>query len=278
MVVAAVVVAAAAEACPSASEPARTRPMAGALIQLRGIEKIYRVGVETIHALRGVDLDIQENEMVAIMGSSGSGKSTLMNTLGCLDRPTRGEYRLAGRLVSAMGAGELARVRNEQIGFVFQSFELLPRQTALQNVELPLIYARSGGWWGSRRRKALAALERVKLGDRVHHRPNQLSGGQKQRVAIARALLNNPRILMADEPTGNLDSVTTHEILGLFRELHAEGQTILIVTHEDEVAANCQRVIRLRDGRVLSDLPAAKDPSVGRLLRGEAPGAGGAAA
>ncbi|MBX3354678.1 MAG: ABC transporter ATP-binding protein [Phycisphaeraceae bacterium] len=237
-----------------------------ALIELSGITKIYHVGVETIHALRGVDLSIHENEMVAIMGSSGSGKSTLMNMLGCLDRPTGGSYRLAGRLVSALGAGELARVRNQEIGFVFQSFELLARQTALQNVELPLIYARRSGWWGSRRRKALAALERVGLASRVHHRPNQLSGGQKQRVAIARAILNRPRILMADEPTGNLDSKTTEEILALFRQLHREGQTILLVTHEDEVAATCQRVIRLRDGKIISDCAAIDDESVGRLV------------
>jgi putative ABC transport system ATP-binding protein len=229
------------------------------IIETRGLAREYRVGVETIHALRGVDLEIAANEMVAIMGSSGSGKSTLMNLLGCLDRPTAGTYRLDGRLVSSMGAGELARIRNERIGFVFQSFELLPRATALANVELPLVYARGG--WGSRRRRAKAALERVGLADRMHHRPNQLSGGQKQRVAIARAILNNPAILMADEPTGNLDSATTREILSLFRQLHAEGQTILIVTHEDDVAACCQRVVRLGDGRVLSDRPVGEDPA-----------------
>jgi putative ABC transport system ATP-binding protein len=236
-----------------------------ALIAVRALTKIYKVGVETIHALRGLDLTISRNEMVAIMGSSGSGKSTLMNMLGCLDRPTSGAYLLNDRDVSRMGARELAQVRNEEIGFVFQSFELLPRQTALENVELPLVYAK-GGWRG-RRARALAALDRVGLAQRVHHRPNQLSGGQRQRVAIARAILNNPSILLADEPTGNLDSATTAEILALFRQLHAEGQTVIIVTHEDEVAAHCQRVVRLRDGRVLSDLPVAQD-AAGRHLPG----------
>jgi putative ABC transport system ATP-binding protein len=235
------------------ASPSVTAP----LIEVRGLTKVYRVGVETIHALRGLDLVIGRNEMVAIMGSSGSGKSTLMNMLGCLDRPTDGDYLLNGRDVSRMGARELAQVRNEEIGFVFQSFELLPRQTALENVELPLVYAR-GGWRG-RRQRALAALDRVGLGNRVHHRPNQLSGGQRQRVAIARAILNTPSILLADEPTGNLDTATTAEILELFRRLHAEGQTVVIVTHEDEVAAHCQRVVRLRDGRLLSDLPVAED-------------------
>ena len=234
------------------------------IIEARGLTRLYRVGVETIHALRGVDLDVEGNEMVAIMGSSGSGKSTLMNILGCLDRPTAGEYRLDGRTVSSMGSAELARVRNERIGFVFQSFELLPRLSALANVELPLVYSRGGGWWGSRRRRAKAALERVGLGNRMHHRPNQLSGGQKQRVAIARAILGDPAILMADEPTGNLDSTTTREILDLFAQLHSEGQTILIVTHEDEVAASCRRVVRLRDGEVASDLPIERDVAVRR--------------
>ena len=235
------------------------------MIRVTGLHKTYRVGDDEVRALRGVDLSIGRNEMVAIMGASGSGKSTLMNILGCLDRPTRGEYELDGRAVARMGADELASVRNEKIGFVFQSFELLPRQTALENVELPLIYAK-GGWRG-RRARALAALDRVGLAQRVHHRPNQLSGGQRQRVAIARAILNKPSILLADEPTGNLDSATTAEILTLFRQIHAEGQTVVIVTHEDEVAAHCHRVVRLRDGRVLSDLPVAQD-SAGRHLPG----------
>jgi len=227
------------------------------LIETKDLRKTYHVGVEPVHALRGVNLSIERNEMVAIMGSSGSGKSTLMNLLGCLDRPTSGLYRLDGRLVSKMGARELARVRNQRIGFVFQSFELLPRTSALANVELPMIYGR-GSWLG-RRRRARAALERVGLADRVHHRPNQLSGGQKQRVAIARALVSDPAIVMADEPTGNLDSQTTEEILDLFAALHAEGQTIILVTHEDDVAARCQRVIRLRDGEIATDLPVADD-------------------
>ena len=242
---------------------------AAALIEVRALTKVYRVGVETVHALRGLDLSIGRNEMVAIMGSSGSGKSTLMNMLGCLDRPTSGAYLLNGRDVSRMGARELAQVRNEEIGFVFQSFELLPRQTALENVELPLVYAK--GAWRGRRARALAALDRVGLSERVHHRPNQLSGGQRQRVAIARAILNKPSILLADEPTGNLDSATTAEILALFRQIHGEGQTVVIVTHEDEVAAHCQRVVRLRDGRVLSDLPIAQDVA-GRFLAQHAAG------
>jgi putative ABC transport system ATP-binding protein len=228
------------------------------IIRTRRLSKIYRVGVERIYALMDVDLDIGENEFVAIMGSSGSGKSTLMNVLGCLDRPTRGRYLISNRDVGRMSAGELAHVRNEQIGFVFQSFELLPRATAQKNVELPLVYAKGG--WGQRRRRAREALDRVGLGDRTTHRPNQLSGGQKQRVAIARAILNKPAILLADEPTGNLDSATTREIMDLFEQLHDEGQTIIIVTHENDVAGHCQRIIRLADGRVESDLPTSEDP------------------
>src|SRR5678815_3902884 len=212
------------------------------IIRTRKLRKIYRVGVERIHALRGIDLEIQRNEFVAIMGSSGSGKSTLMNILGCLDQPTDGDYVLNNRHTSRMGANELARVRNQEIGFVFQSFELLPRMTAIRNVELPLIYAKGG--WSDRRRKAIAALERVGLKDRMTHRPNQLSGGQKQRVAIARALINQPAILLADEPTGNLDSRTSDEILALFDALHANGQTIIMVTHEADVARHARRIIR----------------------------------
>ena len=227
------------------------------IIEVRDLHKTYRVGTEEIRALQGVSLGISRGEMVAIMGSSGSGKSTLMNMLGCLDHPTAGKYFLDGRDVAAMGSAELAHVRNAKIGFVFQSFELLPRATALANVELPLIYAR--GAWTQRRRRARAALERVGLADRVRHRPNQLSGGQRQRVAIARAILNDPALLLADEPTGNLDSKTTHEILELFRELNREGQTIVIVTHEDEVASWCHRIVRLTDGRISSDLPRDED-------------------
>ena len=221
------------------------------IIRTRNLRKTYRVGVERIHALRGIDLDIEPNELVGIMGSSGSGKSTLMNILGCLDQPTAGTYMLAGQDASRLSARDLARARNEQIGFVFQSFELLPRMTALRNVELPLIYAR--GSWRTRRRKAKEALERVGLGDRINHRPNQLSGGQKQRVAIARAILNKPSILLADEPTGNLDSATTHELMEVFEQLHDEGQTIIIVTHEPDVVVRCHRVIGLTDGLVSSD-------------------------
>jgi len=228
------------------------------IIRTQQLTKIYRVGVERIHALRGIDLRIERNEFVAVMGSSGSGKSTLMNIIGCLDRPTGGRFFLNGRDIRHMGATELARARNTQIGFVFQSFELLPRASALKNVELPQVYAKGG--WLTRRKKAKGALERVGLGDRTTHRPSQLSGGQKQRVAIARAILNNPTILLADEPTGNLDSATTHEIMELFRQLHEEGQTIIVVTHENDVAGVCQRIIRLDDGRVTSDLPRDQDP------------------
>lgn len=222
------------------------------LISLRQITKTYKVGSETIHALDHVDLEVSQNEYVAIMGPSGSGKSTMMNLLGCLDRASEGTYELAGKNVTRLGAGALARIRNRQIGFVFQSFELLPRLSALKNVELPLIYGAGSTWW-ARRRKAMDALERVGLAKRAGHRPNQLSGGERQRVAIARALICRPQILMADEPTGNLDSKNSESILALFDELHREGQTIIMVTHEDSVARHAQRIIRMLDGRIQSD-------------------------
>ncbi|HKQ48206.1 MAG TPA: ABC transporter ATP-binding protein [Phycisphaerae bacterium] len=219
------------------------------LIELRNLEKIYRVGTELVHALRGVTLEIHENEYLAIMGPSGSGKSTLMNILGCLDIPTRGSYLLRDKDVSKLSQSGLARIRGRQIGFVFQNFELLPRTTALKNVQLPLMYAQVP----HRRRRAMDALKMVGLTDRAKHRPNQLSGGQKQRVAIARALAQQPDIILADEPTGNLDSATGDEIMGIFDMLHAQGQTIIIVTHEPDIAARCHRVVVLRDGLVSSD-------------------------
>jgi putative ABC transport system ATP-binding protein len=222
-----------------------------AVIVTRHLTRDYDMGGEVVHALRGVDLVIRKNEFVAIMGPSGSGKSTLMNMIGCLDSPTGGEYWLNGHRVSELGDDELARIRNKEIGFVFQTFNLLPRATALHNVELPLIYA----GLGSRERRDLAmdALTRVGLRDRVQHRPNELSGGQRQRVAIARALVNRPSILLADEPTGNLDSATSEEIMGLFEALYHEGQTILLVTHESDIAAHARRQVHLKDGRVESD-------------------------
>src|SRR5512143_1068641 len=209
------------------------------VIRLESVMRVYKVGVELIHALDGVNLELCENEYVAIMGPSGSGKSTLMNVLGCLDRVTGGRYELDGENTTGMSDAALARVRNERIGFVFQSFELLSRSNALKNVEMPLIYSRNG-WW-ARRKRAMQMLERVGLGDRVKHRPNQLSGGEKQRVAIARAMVCHPSILLADEPTGNLDSKTSEDILTLFDQLHAEGQTIILVTHEESVAQHARR-------------------------------------
>ncbi len=226
-------------------------------IRIRKLRKVYKMGVERVRALDGVDLDIQRNEFVAIMGASGSGKSTLMNILGCLDRPSSGIYTLNGKPTHKMRAGALARVRNQEIGFIFQSFELLPRQSALKNVMLPLLYSK--GMFKARKR-AKNALKRVGLETRMSHRPNQLSGGQRQRVAVARALVSEPSILLADEPTGNLDSTTSSEIIALFKQLHDEGQTIIIVTHEEEVASHAQRIVRLSDGKVISDNPTAEDP------------------
>jgi putative ABC transport system ATP-binding protein len=230
---------------------------AKSVIKLTDIVRTYRVGSETIHALNGVSLDIRENEYVAVMGHSGSGKSTLMNVLGCLDKATSGVYELDGADTTKLGAVGLARVRNERIGFVFQSFELLGKMSAVKNVELPLLYSKGG--WSTRRAKAHAALKRVGLSERAGHKPNQLSGGERQRVAIARALVNTPSLLLADEPTGNLDSKTTDEILAIFDRLHSEGQTIVLVTHEDNVAAHARRIVRMKDGRVLSDLPVEQD-------------------
>jgi len=236
------------------------------VIRLDSVTRVYKVGVDRIHALDGVSLELRENEYVAVMGPSGSGKSTLMNVLGCLDRVTGGRYELDGQDTTGMGDAALARVRNERIGFVFQSFELLSRASALKNVEMPLIYSRDG-WW-SRRKRATQMLQRVGLSDRIRHRPNQLSGGEKQRVAIARALICHPSILLADEPTGNLDSKTSEDILALFDQLHAEGQTIILVTHEESVALHAKRIIRMKDGRIFTDLTADEDQARRHELTG----------
>jgi putative ABC transport system ATP-binding protein len=221
------------------------------LIRVTGLTREYEMGAETVYALRGVDMELEPNEYVAIMGPSGSGKSTLMNLIGCLDSPTSGEYWLNGLEVSQMPDDELARVRNREIGFVFQTFNLLPRASALHNVELPLIYAGVNG--KERRQHAGRALERVGLADRMQHKPNELSGGQRQRVAIARALVNDPSILLADEPTGNLDSSTSSEIIAVFEELYQQGQTVVMVTHEANIAEHARRVVTLLDGVVHSD-------------------------
>jgi putative ABC transport system ATP-binding protein len=223
----------------------------GAVIRTEGLAKTYQMGDQQVAALRGVDLEIQPNEYVAIMGPSGSGKTTLMNLIGCLDTPTEGRYWLRGRLVSDLTDEQLARVRNREIGFVFQTFQLLPRATALGNVELPLTYR--GVPAAGRREMAARALRQVELAERVNHRPNELSGGQRQRVAIARALVTNPAILLADEPTGNLDSRTGAEIMKLFERLHAEGQTVVLVTHDREVAGHAHRILHIKDGRVERD-------------------------
>jgi len=226
-------------------------PLPNIIILTHKLTRAYDMGGEVVRALQGVSVQIHKNEYVAVMGPSGSGKSTLMNLIGCLDTPTSGEYWLNGQKVSDLDDDELARIRNKEIGFVFQTFNLLPRASALHNVELPLIYAGAGA--RERRARAARALERVGLGDRMEHRPNELSGGQRQRVAIARALVNDPSILLADEPTGNLDSTTSGEIMGVFRDLHRQGQTIVMVTHEHDIAAHAARVVTLRDGLIASD-------------------------
>jgi putative ABC transport system ATP-binding protein len=237
------------------SAPRLVRPAGPLVIAIEGVVKLYRMGAETVHALRGVSLSIHRNEYLAIMGPSGSGKSTLMNMLGCLDTPTAGRYEFTGKNVATMSDDELAEIRNREIGFVFQTFNLLPRSDALRNVELPLIYG--GVPLEERRERARFALESVGLADRLHHRPNELSGGQRQRVAIARALVNRPAIILADEPTGNLDSQTGVEIMALFDRLYEQGQTIIVVTHEEDIARHARRVVRLRDGLIESDAPVA---------------------
>ncbi len=224
---------------------------AGIVIKTEELAKVYEMGAEQVHALRGINTEIHKGEYVAIMGPSGSGKSTLMNLIGCLDSPSSGKYWLAGRLVSDLDDDELAYIRNKEIGFVFQTFNLLPRATALHNVELPLIY--NGTPSEERLERATKALERVDLKDRMNHKPNELSGGQRQRVAVARALVNSPSIVLADEPTGNLDSKTGDEIMALFANLHQQGNTIILVTHEHDIAQHAHRIINIRDGKIASD-------------------------
>ncbi len=223
------------------------------VLELRDVRRVHGAGAAAVHALRGVSLTVRSGELVAVMGPSGSGKSTFMNIVGCLDRPSRGSYRLAGHAVESLGSDGLARLRNREIGFVFQQFNLLPRVDALANVELPMVYA--GVVKRERRERALAALARVGLSDRAHHRPMQLSGGQQQRVAIARALVNSPSLLLADEPTGALDSRTAEEILALFQALNREGVTIVLVTHDADVGRHARRLVRFRDGHVIEDVP-----------------------
>lgn len=225
--------------------------MSSEVINIKDIKKIYKVGNQEVRALDGVDLHIGRNEYVAIMGPSGSGKSTMMNILGCLDSPSSGQYILNGTDVSSMPDSQLAEVRNKEIGFIFQSFNLLPRYSALENVALPLIY--SGNTRADRERRAEEALESVDLTDRMHHKPNELSGGQRQRVAVARALVNNPSMILADEPTGNLDTKTSVDIMKLFAKIHNKGNTIIVVTHEEDIARHAHRIIRLRDGKIESD-------------------------
>jgi len=241
-------------AAPHAHVKRVVRPAGALVIDIRGVTKLYKMGDEIIHALRGVNLNIHRNEYLAIMGPSGSGKSTLMNMLGCLDTPTAGHYEFSGKDVASMVDDELADIRNREIGFVFQTFNLLPRSNALHNVELPLIYA--GVSKAERIERAEQALANVGLGDRMHHKPNELSGGQRQRVAIARALVTRPSIILADEPTGNLDSRTGVEIMDLFEQLYAQGNTLIVVTHEEDIAQHARRIVRLRDGLIESDAAA----------------------
>jgi len=231
------------------------------MIDIKGLKREFTVGTEIVKALRGIDVSVTKNEYLAMMGPSGSGKSTLMNLLGCLDTPTAGDYNLNGTDVSSLKDDDLAEIRNKEIGFIFQTFNLLPRLTALENVALPLVYA--GYSAEERKRKAIDVLGKVGLGDRMGHRPNQLSGGQRQRVAVARALVNDPSIILADEPTGNLDSKTSLDIMRLFEEIHQMGNTLIVVTHEEEVASHAHRILRLRDGLVESDL---KNENIAKIV------------